>query len=38
MSKLNRGDAINKIKSELSKFEEIQKIITFIENSERGII
>jgi UDP-N-acetylglucosamine acyltransferase len=38
VSKLNRGEAIIKIKSELSKSEEIQKLIKFIENSERGII
>jgi len=38
ISKLNRGEAIIKIKSELSNSKEIQKIIEFIENSDRGII
>ena len=38
ISKLNRGEAIIKIKSELSESEKIQKLVKFIENSDRGII
>ena len=38
MSKMNRTDALNKIKAELSATNEIKIIIKFIESSERGII
>ena len=38
ISKLNRGEALKKIKSEFSKYDEIQKLVKFIENSDRGII
>jgi len=38
ISKMNRSDALNKIKSELPATDEINSIIQFIELSERGII
>jgi len=38
VSKINRTDALNKIKSELPATDEIKEIVQFIENSERGII
>ena len=38
ISKMNRSDALNKIKSELPATDEINSIIQFIESSERGII
>ncbi len=38
VSKMNRKDAINKIKSELPATDEIKAIVEFIESSERGII
>ena len=38
ISKLNRGEALKKIKSEFSEYEEAQKLVKFIENSDRGII
>ena len=37
-SKLNRGDALEKIKTELNQTQEIKEIIEFIESSNRGII
>ena len=37
-SKLNRGEAIQKIKDELQQTKEIKEIIEFIESSNRGII
>ena len=37
-SKLNRGEAIQKIKNELQQTKEIKEIIKFIESSNRGII
>ena len=38
ISKLNHGQALIKIKSELFENEEIQNLVKFIENSDRGII
>ncbi|MBT3675181.1 MAG: acyl-ACP--UDP-N-acetylglucosamine O-acyltransferase [Candidatus Marinimicrobia bacterium] len=38
MSRMNRTDALNKIKAELPVTNEIKIIIKFIESSERGII
>ncbi|MDP6612332.1 MAG: acyl-ACP--UDP-N-acetylglucosamine O-acyltransferase [Candidatus Marinimicrobia bacterium] len=38
MSKMNRSDALKKIKSELPATDEINAIVEFIESSERGII
>ncbi len=38
ISKMNRSDAIKKIKSELPATDEINAIVQFIESSERGII
>ena len=37
-SKLNRGEAIQKIKNDLQQTKEIKEIIEFIESSNRGII
>tara|TARA_B100000427_G_scaffold2796_1_gene2738 strand:+ start:1626 stop:2060 length:435 start_codon:yes stop_codon:yes gene_type:complete len=37
-SKLNRGEAIQKIKNDLQQTKEIKEIIKFIESSNRGII
>ena len=37
-SKLNTRDAIEKIKSKNNNTQEVEKIISFVENSERGII
>ena len=37
-SKLNTRDAIERVKSEYESSEEVRKIISFVENSERGII
>ena len=37
-SKLNIKDAIHKVKSEYKNVEEVEKIISFVESSERGII
>ena len=38
VSKKNRGQALSSIKNNFDKTDEINKIINFIENSERGII
>ncbi|MEA1882360.1 MAG: acyl-ACP--UDP-N-acetylglucosamine O-acyltransferase [Candidatus Marinimicrobia bacterium] len=38
MSKINRSDALKKIKSELPATDEINAIVKFIKSSERGII
>ena len=38
ISKMNRTDALDKIKSELPQTDEIKTIHQFIESSERGII
>ena len=38
VSKMNRSDALNKIKSEFTVTDEIKTIIQFIESSDRGII
>ena len=37
-SKLNKTHAIERIKTELEQTEEIKNILTFIENSQRGLI
>lgn len=37
-SKLNRGDALKKIKNEISQIDEVKEIVNFIESSSRGII
>ena len=37
-SKLNRGDALKKIKNEISQIDEVKEIVSFIESSSRGII
>ena len=38
LSKLNRTDAIEKIKTEMSESDHLKTIVDFIESSERGII
>jgi UDP-N-acetylglucosamine acyltransferase len=37
-SKLNTSQALEKLKSETDRGEDVERLITFIEESERGVI